>query len=483
MRWSSALSSIKHKGSEHFYFVGATVVSAGVKFAYTIVARAYVDPAEYGIYSACLLLQTFMTYLQLGSLNAFNRDYPQYVGRGDWRDARSARESVFSFLAVVFSLATSALTIILFVGNNTGVIEGRYAFGLMLCAATTSLTVIENFACSRVRIDGDFKFASFVMVAELAAVVLGVAGVVLVGYYGLYLSNIGAMLIGIVLYYKKGLSDIRFCIDKKMLIAMLISGIPLLINGLIWTAVNSIDKFVILGFMDSEALGLYSIAQMAFSYMILIPTAMSQLFYVKLGKLYGATGDRSLLHRTAEGQTTILALISSVAAIAAFYFMEPLVNLLLPNYSEGVGAARILLIGLAVYAPTMIGGNILTILKKNAALLNGSILLCVLNVLCSVGLVVLLGPTIGHVALGTVLSYFMRTLVVMGQLKHHAGSNIKNLAVSILVPVFIVIVPGIAMYYAFDGNAVGLLFSLVFSGCVSTLLYKERISSVLRAKD
>ena len=42
---------------------------------------------------------------------------------------------------------------------------------------------------------------------------------------------------------------------------------------------------------DAEALGIYGIAQNAFSYMVLVPSAMSQLFYVKMGKEYGASGN------------------------------------------------------------------------------------------------------------------------------------------------------------------------------------------------
>ena len=106
-----------------------------------------------------------------------------------------------------------------------------------------------------------------------------------VGYYTIFINSILAMLIGIVFYYRYSFRDFKFVIDKDFLFNIIRSGMPLLISGLIWTVVNSIDKFVILGFINTEALGIYGIAQNAFTYMVLIPTAMSQIFYAQILKI------------------------------------------------------------------------------------------------------------------------------------------------------------------------------------------------------
>lgn len=109
-------------------------------------------------------------------------------------------------------------------------------------------------------------------------------------------------------------------LNKSLIKMILVSGSPLLINGLIWTVVNSIDKFVILGFIDTEALGVYGIAQNAFSYMVLIPSAMSQLFYVKMGKEYGASGKIETLTDSSMNYTAILAGLTSMIALIAYFF-------------------------------------------------------------------------------------------------------------------------------------------------------------------
>ena len=309
------IKGLASRASEHFFFVGATVISAGVHFLYSVFVKAHIEPLEYGIYSTCLLLQTYMTYAQLGSLNAFNRDYPQLVGAGEKEKAKKYRNTTFTFLLVAFGTATILISLaVLVIGRGR---DSRYTFGLVLCAVITTVTIFENYLASRVRIDGDFKYTSFVVLAELVSVGIGFVLISKIGYYGLYIVTIGSMLMGIGLYYKKGISDLTLSIDKTLLKTIILSGIPLLVNNLIWTVVNSIDKFVILGFINTEALGVYSIAQMAFSYMVLIPNAMSQLFYVRLGKVYGATKSVDELNDKAMKYTLILAVVVSFIVICA----------------------------------------------------------------------------------------------------------------------------------------------------------------------
>lgn len=477
---SGKIKNIINKSSEHFFYVGSTIISAGIHFLYSVYVKQIIEPQEYGIYSACLLLQTYMVYVQLGSLNAFNRDYPQLVGAGNNEKAKQYRDTTFSYLISVFCISTVIVSIVIL--SISSFLDSRYTIGLILCAVITTVTVFENYLASRVRIDGSFKFTSFVIVAESLSVCLGFLLISKIGYYGLYFVTIGSMIIGILLYFKKGISDFSFSIDKKLLKTIIISGIPLLINNLIWTIVNSIDKFVILGFINTEALGVYSLAQMAFSYMVLIPSAMSQLFYVKLGKVYGATKSNEDLNNTAMKYTLIIAVIVSFITIVAYYFIGPVVNLIMPKYSDGIKSAQILILGLAIYSPTMVNGNILTILKKNAALLRGSIYLCIFNTICSVGLVVLLGPTLENVALGTSISYFLRTIVLSYQLKKFANVSVLKMIKSSLVPVAIISGPGIVLFHLFDNWIMGFVISFCIACVVVLFTYRKNIINFLRTK-
>lgn len=468
------------KGSEHFFYVGATLITAAVRFLYSVYVKAHIEPLEFGIYSTCLLLNTYFSYAQLGSLNAFNRDYPQLIGAKDDEKAKQYRDTTFTYLLLVYSTLSIVMSVVIYLSGIIKGVDQRYIFGMIFCCFITATNVVENFLCSRVRIDGSFRFTSLVILTELLATAVGFILVTQIGYYALYIVTILASVIGIAMYYKRGISDINLKIDKFLLKSIIISGIPLLINNLIWTIVDSIDKFVILGFMDAERLGVYSIAQMAFSYMILIPTAMSQLFYVKLGKVYGASGSKGQLNHVAINYTLVIAAVMSFFVLGAYFFMEPLVVMIMPKYRDGVKSAQILMLALAIYTPTLVNGNILTILKKNAALLRSSVYLCFLNALCSVGFVLIRGANIESVALGTAVSYLARTLVLIVQLNRYADSNIGDMIKASIIPVVLIAGPGIIIYHSGFNIWVGFIIAITIALTVFLMLYRRKVIGLLR---
>lgn len=468
------------KSQEYFYYVVATVLNSGLHFIFSVYVKAYVKPLEYGIYSSCLLLQTYLTYLQLGSLNAFNRDYPQLIGAKKTEEAHRYRNTTFTFLLMAFGGALAVILPGLFFLHKTTDIDPRYIGGFAFSAIITGMTVFENFGASKTRIEGSFMYVSTVTLLELLSLILGLLLVRRIGYYGLYITSLSGMAIGIILYIKPAYSDIRLSIDRKLLKDILISGLPLLINGLIWTVVNSVDKFVILGFIGTEALGVYAIAQNAFSYMVLVPTAMSQLFYVKMGKAYGERQDVEVLTDVGLRFTGILAVLISFLAVIAYFMSPVLVRSLMPNYVNGISSAQILILGLAIYAPTLVNGNILTILKKNAAILRSSIFLCVLNAICSVLFVSIIGPKIECVALGTAAAYLGQTFILIFQLKKYANCKIFNLLKCSVFPVLFVLVISVVCYTFIGNKFGGMIVCLLLIGAFYAVIYRDRFYHLMK---
>ena len=475
---SELLKRLKSQGSEHILFVAATILSAGIHFIYSIYVKAYVQPLEYGMYSTCMLLQTYMAYLQLGSLNAFNRDYPQLIGAGKQEEAKKYRDTVFSFLISVYLIALTLTVVGMFLFRNFQSMDNRLTFGFVLTAVLTTVTIVENYGNYRSRIDKGFKYTSVVTLLELGSIPLGLILIPKLGYYAIYITAIAAMIIGIIFYFKPSYKDFKYTIDKNILKMVLISGMPLLVNGLIWTVVNSIDKFVILGFIDTKALGVYGIAQNAFSYMVLIPSAMSQLFYVKMGKEYGKTGDVKILVDVSMKFSSVLAAITSLIALVAYFFLPILVDQFMPKYSNGVPASQILILGLSVYAATLINGNILTILKKNGALLTSSICMCIFNVICSIGYVLMLGATIESVALGTATSYIFCTFIIVYQVHKYAKCRIMRIINASVIPVCISLIPGIIAYNIIENRLLGFIVAIVFVVAFYGLFYRKQILSI-----
>ena len=479
MDWTQIKNVIK-SSKEHSIFILSTVLTSLAHFLFSIYVKMHIEPLEYGIYSTCLLLQTYMSYLQLGSLNAFNRDYSQLIGAKDNNKAKLYRDNVFTFIIITFLIAVLIICFGLLILHNTVSIDIKYILGFFLIAIITILTTIEHFGNYRVRIDKGFINVSIISLVELISFPIGIYMVKWTGYYGIYLTTIISLIIGIVLYSKSAYFDINFCIDREFLKKILRSGMPLLINGLVWTVVNSIDKFVILGCINTEALGIYSIAQTAFTYMILVPTSMSQLFYAKMGAIYGETKNKNDLTEKSEKFSFILAGLTSLMSLTAFFFLPIIVKTLMPGYVNGIHSAQILILGLSIYATTMISGNILTILRNNSAILRSSIYMCVFNIICSLLYVKLIGAYIEMVALGTATSYILCAFITIYQVNICTGCGLWTLIKSSIIPVFITVIPATIIYFNVDSKLLGYTFSLIIILSCSYIIHGKYVKALIQ---
>lgn len=466
-------------GGEHVFFVFATILTSGVHFLFSVYIKKYIMPLEYGIYSSCVLVQTYLAYIQLGTLNSFNRDYPQLIGANNIEEAKKYRNVVFSYLIFV-GLCVIAIASIVLVGyEKKRNVDIRYSLGVFLCTIISVFTLIENFGNYRARIDKGFRFVGVVMLLELLPVLMGLYLIPRYGYYAIYVYNIFTALIGIIFFFRVSYSDIKVCIDFSALKDIIIAGAPLLINGLIWTILNSIDKFLILGHMNTEQLGMYGIAQNAFSYMVLIPSALSQMFYAKMGREYGERKSVKHLSKTALGYSRSLVMVTSMMVLLAFFGIPILVRAIMPAYVDGVESAQILIVGLAVYASTMINGNILTILKKNSILLRNSICMCFFNLIFSSLMIKLNGASIESVAYGTSISYVVNSFLIVKSVSKATNTNMFALLRASSVPVCISILPGIIVYYIIENKIIGFIIAVMIVIMICSLIYKDFLKKIL----
>lgn len=441
----------------------STAVSSIFSFIFSVLAKRYVSPLEYGIYSTCLLLQTYITYFQFGVLNAYNRDYPQIMGSGDFKKAALLKSTVFSFynLVYIFVIVLISIFLVFLFANHK--LTKEYFWGYLVSLILLISNTLSDFAINTLRMNGEYIYTAFATVFRTClSVVIGIISVRRFGYYGLYVMPAMAGLTSICLFYKKSVKNIRFFIDKSLLKECIWTGLPLMINSLVWTAVASVDKFVILGFMNTEALGIYSIAQLGFSVMILIPQSMSQVFYIKISAVYGRTRNKTELINMCNEYTFTNTLFTSIVCVLGYYILPIFVQLIMPKYIDGIFAAQIMFVGIAIYGSTMLYGNIFSVLRLNKDLLWTSIILCVFNIVFSITLVFINGRNINNVALGTAVSYAAFSFLLMFRLSKRFSVNICSLIKKSWIPLITIILPGILMYHTLTNIYIGFMISLLY---------------------
>ncbi len=439
------------KSADFILVTLSTVICSGMSFIFSVYSKSIVATLPLGIYSTCLLAQTYMNYAQFGVLNAYNRDYPQALGRGDMAEAQKLKNTATTFMLMVYLVIFVVFEawVIFYYHGSIGVDTEQtyYAFGYALCPIMILLKSFDDMSNATVRMNGKYNYSAVVgFVRTLIAFGIGVVALKLAGYYGLYAMTMSSALLGIVLFYKNALKGTHLEFDFPYMKLMIIGGLPLLINSLIWTLVQSVDKFVILGFLSTEELGVYSVPLMGFTTMVLIPQTISQVFYIKVSRLYGANRDERELLEKASYYTQLTSVITGAACVFVFFIMPIFVRIFMPMYTDGTAATQILIIGVAIYATTMLFGNIFSVLKLNKSLIANSVALCIFNVIFSSGLVLLVERSINMVAIGTGISYALYSLLLMVKLAKKFNYSFLKLFAHSWLPLLAIVVPGVAYY-------------------------------------
>jgi O-antigen/teichoic acid export membrane protein len=201
--------------------------------------------------------------------------------------------------------------------------------------------------------------------------------------------------------------------------------------GLLYVLLTTVDRWVILAYLGVKDLGQYTVAILIFGVLSIVPIVISQQMYPRMAYRYGETGSSfSLFPMIAKQSLSAFAVTLPIIAIA--YILIPFfVSAFMPQYSEGISPARILLIGL-FFLP-LVGGvaNFLNTIDKQFYYMLVQAVAIVIKFVFAV-LFVNLGWGLEGVAWAGAATYFLYTLflcftgymIVMKKIRHQRDIQI-----------------------------------------------------------
>jgi len=182
--------------------------------------------------------------------------------------------------------------------------------------------------------------------------------------------------------------------------------------GLVFILLTSIDRVVVLGFLGTEKLGIYTLASIAMAVIMMAPALVSNVVYPKLAEHYGATRDISALVPMVKRVIRLnMLLVIPIATIflVVFYFL--VVPVYLDAYMEGRNAMAIIMIA-AIFLPVGSGfGDIFNVVGMQRVYLGNSVAGLLVNVCIGVLLVSRFGMGLEGAAIGTVAGLAVFTLL------------------------------------------------------------------------
>lgn len=408
-----------------FYYSSSAYLSQAIGLVSGIYIARLLGPEDFGVWNAVLLVLGYGAYMEFGVLSAMGRDLPLYIGQSDWQKVAAvdgaARYATISgaIFACIVVLALSFLP-----GHSS-----KLALGMQAMAIALILQQIYTYHRIVLRSHNNFKELSQQQVLfSIVTAGLAVLFVVFCGLEGRLVAAILAQAV-IVMYalYRNPWQPVpKF--EWHVARSLIRLGIPIVISGFIITMLTSIDRLMVIIFLDEKQLGYLGLGLMLVSVISLVPAMASQVLYPRINFHFGNRGRNieSLRSYVLTPPVILSTLLPMV--IGPLYLILPfVVKTFLPAYTPGITAARIVTIGIFFYGILGLTDYFLvtTGKLKQYALFGFSAL--VFNIVLDY-FFIRIGYGIEGIAIGGILiTYFLYSTIVIGYALSHFKRRFKDL--------------------------------------------------------
>jgi len=380
----------------------ATLLSAIFSFLVGVATRNILGPEQYGYYLTISLAFTFIPLLQLGTLNAMNREVPFYLVRQDGERVQEIRNLTFSFLFTV-PLFSVVLFILVSIALFFLDIDMEYKTGILFTSFISIFLFLSAYVEMYYKSEQNFRFASKLMfIKGFSQSILTLTMVIWIGYEGLYIGFLLG-LITEVITGRKSFSNIKFIFDIEKYKHLIKVGFPILLVGLVWSLMIASDRLIIAIMMTPEDVGNYGVGMLVFSTMMFLPQVIGQVLYPKIVELVSKeryAEIKSYYWKVNKVLASVMVIIVLIGYLSVPYFID----WFMPEYVNGIKTAQILIIG--VFPLTLVGiaANYFNSTQNQKMYISIQLVVIFINILLSI-LLIKINSEIYMVALATSISY------------------------------------------------------------------------------
>ncbi|MFH0787231.1 MAG: oligosaccharide flippase family protein [Pseudomonadota bacterium] len=311
-----------------------------------IIIPKFLGPIEYGIYNGLLIIPDFLAHFHFGSLSALKREIPFCYGKKDFSQAQRIRNLVFSQY-----MGTILVSVFLIFFVVTFLLKDRYSTLFihslwLICLLIVVQSLVDAFLENLLRTDNRFDILSS---SEIFKSLVGFSiMLVLIWFwhlYGLIASMIlAAALKGAYIYHKTNY-EFAWVWDFKELKRLLGIGFPIIFGVILITFFTSLDRIMIINFLDVRQLGYYALGLTFSKFLLIIQTGAYGVLEPKVYRLYGEKGEigalKKIVWEPLYGMSLFFPLVIGLAYIGVPY----LIHLFLPKYLPSMICTKIMILG------------------------------------------------------------------------------------------------------------------------------------------
>lgn len=194
------------------------------------------------------------------------------------------------------------------------------------------------------------------------AILVGAVGLPLLawaGIQGLVASQVIAFGVGAAIVALVWRRDIRPQWDARKTRELMRDGLPIMMNGLIFGAMTTTDRWVILAVASAQTLGHYTLAATLASGLLFVSGIIGQQFYPRMAMAYGRARDARPLWRIALLQCALAGAMVAPVALVLVLGAPLVIPAFFPKYASAVMPMQLLT---PDYFVVVIGGGFTNLL-------------------------------------------------------------------------------------------------------------------------
>ncbi len=309
----------------------------------SLVQARYVSPADLGYFRGFTIATGYAFFFHLGLLDAMQRLYPYYVGKGDDNRARSIAEICQAWMAGVTVVVSGAFVLMAAVSLWRG--NERAMLGWLVQALAMVGFIYGGYMSATYRSGHDFTSLAKGGVYSSIASVLVLPLFLLWPYFAMAVrSGISSLVNILYLHARRPLRlKLRFAWGEWF--ELVKGGIPIFVASYgaatLWSVV---ETSLVLRFLGAGALGLWSMGFMVLEAANKVPQAVTAVYVPRLTETLGRTSDVAACLRLCKkplafGVPAMIAL--AVVGSLALRFLVPVV---MPKYIAAIPTMSLMLL-------------------------------------------------------------------------------------------------------------------------------------------
>jgi len=331
---------MRYRGELIFSLASYTTPIVGL-WASVLTAK-FLLPQELGSIQAIMLILPYAAFLQLGVINGLNRNLAFYIGRNDMATAQRMVNATAFIVNVVSGIGFLLGCIILgikFYATPKNQIEIYASIALL----SSLIFMHQNSYLSNLFRSGQhFHQLGKLTFIENGARFLYSLLPAAFGWVGRIIGETIRPMIGFALRYKyRPYKPDKSGFSSQDIKLLLHAGTPLLITGYLLGLFSVADQSLIALHFNKTQLGYYSLSRLIITALMIVPVTMGTLLYPKASTLYGQTGNPHALKPFFWKALLFNAVVFIPICCIAYFLLEPIVRMFLPNYIAGLEAAKI----------------------------------------------------------------------------------------------------------------------------------------------